>query len=327
MSSPTLEEFQIGWICALPIEAAAANQMLDEKFGILQEQDSADTNSYTLGRIGVHYVVIACLPGGQYGTTSATTVANNMTRTFSKSLRIGLMVGIGGGIPSANHDIRLGDVVISYPEGACGGVLQHDMGKVEKDGILRRTGSLNSPPRSLLTAVSNMRAAEFNDDPLFPSYIQQAIQRNKRTQQSYRRPDPQNDRLFQIEYEHVATAATCDGCPADWEETRDEREEGDPQPHYGIIASGNALMKNGAAREQLRKETGALCFEMEAAGLMLDFPCIVIRGICDYADSHKNKQWQGYAALVAASYAKDLLGYVPRGQVSQEKLATDVCSK
>jgi len=69
------EEFQVGWICALPIEAAAAIQMLDEKFGILQEQDCADTNSYTLGRIGKHYVVIACLPGGQYGTTSATTVA------------------------------------------------------------------------------------------------------------------------------------------------------------------------------------------------------------------------------------------------------------
>lgn len=86
-------------------------------------------------------------------------------------------------------------------------------------------------------------------------------------------------------------------------------------------------MKHGATREQLRKETGALCFEMEAAGLMLDFPCIVIRGICDYADSHKNNQWQGYAALAAASYAKELLGYVPRVQASQEKLAADICGK
>ncbi|KAL4957112.1 hypothetical protein BDW69DRAFT_180996 [Aspergillus filifer] len=65
---------------------------------------------------------------------------------------------------------------------------------------------------------------------------------------------------------------------------------------------------------------------MEAAGLMQDFPCIVIRGICDYSDSHKNKQWQGYAALAAASYAKELLSYVPRGQVSQEKLVTEICT-
>jgi nucleoside phosphorylase len=144
MASPALEEYQIGWICALPIEAAAAQEMLDECFGTLEEQDNADTNIYTLGRMGKHYIVIACL-GGHYGTTSATIVANNMMRTFSKSLRIGLMVGIGGGIPSVTNDIRLGDVVISYPTGTCGGVLQHDMGKIGEDGKLTRTGSMNSP--------------------------------------------------------------------------------------------------------------------------------------------------------------------------------------
>jgi nucleoside phosphorylase len=66
---------------------------------------------------------------------------------------------------------------------------------------------------------------------------------------------------------------------------------------------------------------------MEAAGLMQDFPYIVIRGVCDYADSHKNKQWQGYAALAAASYAKELLGYIPVAYVSQESLVVDACSK
>ncbi len=66
---------------------------------------------------------------------------------------------------------------------------------------------------------------------------------------------------------------------------------------------------------------------MEAAGLMPDFPCIVVRGVCDYADSHKNKQWQGYAALAAALYVKELLEYVPVGRISQEKLVVDVCSK
>jgi hypothetical protein len=63
---------------------------------------------------------------------------------------------------------------------------------------------------------------------------------------------------------------------------------------------------------------------MDPAGLMLEFPCIVVRGICDYSDSHKNKQWQGYAALVAAAYARELLGYVPRGQVSHEKLVAEI---
>ncbi|THC90335.1 hypothetical protein EYZ11_010214 [Aspergillus tanneri] len=137
--SPALDEYQIGWICALPIEAAAAQEMLDENFGTPEEQDNADTNIYTLGRIGKHFVVIACV-GGQYGTTSATTVANNMTRTFSKSLRVGLMVGVGAAIPTTINDIRLGDIVVSYPTGTCGGVVQYDMGKIGEGGKLHRTG-------------------------------------------------------------------------------------------------------------------------------------------------------------------------------------------
>ncbi|KAJ6041392.1 uncharacterized protein N7446_010721 [Penicillium canescens] len=326
MARPLRDAFQIGWICALPIEAAAAAEMLDEDFGILEEQDAADSNTYTLGKIGKHHVVIACLPGGQYGTTSATTVANNMLRTFSKSLRVGLMVGIGGGIPSAAHDIRLGDVVISYPQGTCGGVIQYDMGKIIADGEFERTGSLNSPPRALLTALGTMRAAALRDDPRYLEYVQSAIGRTTRTRKNFSRPTTQLDRLFQTKHDHPTSASSCDGCPAEWEQTRGEREDNDPQPHYGIIASGNKVIKHGRTREQLRLETGALCFEMEAAGLMLDFPCVVIRGICDYADSHKNKQWQGYAALVAAAHTKELLGYIPVGRVSQERLVVDICN-
>lgn len=327
MACPPRDAFQVGWICALPIEAASAVEVLDENFGTLEEQDAADSNTYTLGRIAKHHVVIACLSGGQYGTTSATTIATNMIRTFSRSLRIGLMVGIGSGIPSAAHDIRLGDVVISYPQGTCGGVIQYDMGKVVAGGEFRRTGSLNSPPRALLTAVSMMRAATLIEEPRFLEYLQSAIGKTARTQKIFGRPATKYDRLFQAKYDHPVDASSCDRCLAEWEEIRNEREDKNPQPHYGIIASGNSIIKHGEIREQLRTKTGALCFEMEAAGLMMDFPCIVIRGICDYADSHKNKQWQGYAALVAASYAKELLGYIRLSHISQESLVEDTCSK
>ncbi|KAE8354650.1 hypothetical protein BDV28DRAFT_146933 [Aspergillus coremiiformis] len=325
MSYPPREDFQIGWICALPVEEAAAKEMLDEKFEMFDEQDTTDPNVYTLGRIGKHHIVIACLPAGQYGNTAATTVANNMIRTFSKSLRIGLMVGIGGGIPSTKSDIRLGDIVISCPTGTCGGVLQYDMGKVGAGRKFTPTGSLNSPPRSLLTAVSSIRATQLTDEPHYPEYIRNAIGRNPRTQKTFGRPDQQSDRLFQIKHDHPAAADNCDGCLKEWEEARSEREDNEPQPHYGIIASGNSVIHHGWTREQLRIQTGALCFEMEAAGLMMDFPCIVIRGIYNYSDSHKNKQWQGYAALTAASFTKELLGYIPKGKVSQESLATDIC--
>jgi nucleoside phosphorylase len=323
---PSKNEFQIGWICALPIEAAAAIQMLDENFGILQEQERADTNTYTLGRIGRHHVVIACLPDGQYGTTSATTVVINMMRTFADSLRIGLMVGIGGGAPSAEHDIRLGDIVVSRPEGSHGGVIQHDMGKLGKDGKILRVGSLNSPPKSLLNALAQMRAAGLYEDPQYPLYLQKAIGKNTRTRENFSRPNVNLDRLFKIEHGHLESATSCDRCPVEWEEDRITREYGGPHTYYGTIASGNTLIKDGKTREAVRKETGALCFEMEAAGLMADFPCLVVRGICDYADSHKNKQWQGYAAIAAAAFTKELLGYVPKG-VSQESLVADICRK
>ncbi|UKZ50418.1 hypothetical protein TrVGV298_004680 [Trichoderma virens] len=243
MSLPAREKFQIGWICALPVDVAAAIEMLDANFGILDEQDSRDTNSYTLGRIGKHYVAIAGL--GQSGTTSATAVVINMMRTFSPSLRVGLMVGIASGIPSLVRDIRLGDIIVSYPEGTCGGVLQYDMGKIVEEGKLMRTGSLNAPPRSLITAVANMRAAALTDDPRFPEYMEKALQRNERTRQNFGRPDSSADRLFQMHYEHPETAPTCDGCLTDWEEHRNRREAADPHVHYGIVASGNAEMRHG----------------------------------------------------------------------------------
>lgn len=69
--------------------------------------------------------------------------------------------------------------------------------------------------------------------------------------------------------------------------------------------------------------SGVLCFEMEAAGFMNNFPCLVIRGICDYADSHKTKQWQPYAAATAASYAKELLSTIPAAEVVVTRIAQE----
>lgn len=121
------------------------------------------------------------------------------------------------------------------------------------------------------------------------------------------------DRLFKIKHAHLSNVMSCDGCPVEWEETCIACEDDDPHTYYGTIASGNTVIRYGETREAIRKETGVLCFEMEVVGLMADFLCLVICGICDYADSHKNKEWQGYAVLAAAAYVKELLSYVPKG--------------
>ena len=262
-------DYGIGWICALSIELAAAKLMLDEEHEDLDDQDGADTNIYTLGRIMEHNVAIACLPSGQYGTISAAVVAQNMMRTFPDSLRIGLMIGVGGGIPSPNHDARLGDIVVSHPSGTCGGVVQYDMGKIQSDGRLIRSGALNSPPATLLNAVSKMKAEALLDTLRFQSFLKSSIDKTASTKRTFGRPDPSTDRLFRAEIEHPPDQPSCSKCDRSAEIYREQRENDVmPQTNYGIIASGTTVMKDGKTRDRLQREINASCFEMGAAGLM-----------------------------------------------------------
>jgi len=96
---------------------------------------------------------------------------------------------------------------------------------------------------------------------------------------------------------------------------RPKRDSTLPVVHYGMIASGDKVIKDGTTRDKWREQFGMMCFEMEAAGLMKHFQCIVIRGICDYSDSHKNFKWQGYAALTPAAFAKEFLNIVPSEEI------------
>lgn len=84
----------MGWICALPIELTAAIAILDERY-----EGNDDTSQYTFGRIGMHNIVVVCLPAGHIGTNNAAAVAMQMKSTFP-SLHSTLMVGIGGGAPT-----------------------------------------------------------------------------------------------------------------------------------------------------------------------------------------------------------------------------------
>lgn len=148
-------DYTVGWICAIHPELAAAQEMLNEEHAHIPDHN--DTVRYTLGRIYSHNVVIACLPGGSIGTQSAATVAARMRSRFT-NIKFGLlMVGIGGGVPSIEQDIRLGDVVVSHPYQQHGGVVQHDFGKTMPQGHMR-TGWLNAPPPVLLSAIVEQRA-------------------------------------------------------------------------------------------------------------------------------------------------------------------------
>jgi nucleoside phosphorylase len=155
------DQYTVGWVTAFALEGAAAEAMLDVEHEEPQWQQENDHNNYTLGSIGEHNVVIVSLPE-TYGSTAAATAVTQMLSTF-KSIRIGLMVGIGGGIPSleSGHDIRLGDIVVSRPEGMFGGVKQYDFGKTTAGGLFQPQGVLNSPPRVLLNTVNKLKRKHY----------------------------------------------------------------------------------------------------------------------------------------------------------------------
>ena len=325
---PLMEEYQVGWVCALPKELTAARAMLDEEHEPFKSDNVRDNNSYVLGRVGEHNVVMACLPAGVYGTNAAATVANNMIRTFT-GLRFGLMVGIGGGIPNLEKevDIRLGDVVVSQPDKTHGGVVQYDLGKNLGKGKFERKGFLSPPPTLLLTALSILQSHHDLAGSQIPKFLAEMIKRRPNLVKSgYGYPGPDQDCLHCPYCESSTANRRCTRCQEGviWRESRDDQS---PVIHYGVIASGNELIKNAAERDWLGEELGAKCIEMEAAGLMNEFPCLVIRGICDYADAHKNDMWQKYAAAVAAAFAKELLSVVQPTEVAVTKRATDVMSE
>lgn len=327
MSDPNI--YTVGWICAITTEFVAARAFLDEEHESPQHIAQHDNNNYSLGRIGRHNLVIAVLPDGDYGTASAASVARDMVHSFP-NIRIGLMVGIGGGAPTEKHDIRLGDIVVSAPRFGHGGVFQYDFGKTIQCQGFQATRFLDQPPTVLRTAVSALKAQYEADGHQIQEAIQAALDRKPRLRRNYNQPSPDTDRLYRANVIHpVEAEATClTSCGSDTSmlmvrRARDELED-NPAIYHGLIASANQLMKDAVIRDKLAQEKDVLCFEMEAAGLMNHFPCLVIRGICDYSDTHKNKQWQGYAAMTAAAYAKDVLNRIAPTKVEAEMRLSDL---
>ncbi|EPS37481.1 hypothetical protein H072_8811 [Dactylellina haptotyla CBS 200.50] len=79
----------------------------------------------------------------------------------------------------------------------------------------------------------------------------------------------------------------------------------DLRVHYGLVASGNQVVKDADLRDSI----------------------FIIRGICDYADSNKNDDWHEYAAIVSAAFAKQLLEYLPSSSLENERAGKDVYNK
>jgi nucleoside phosphorylase len=291
--------------------------MLDQFHEKLPKTQTNDKNSYCLGSMSNHNIVVACLPS--MGTNSATACIIQMINTFT-SLKACAIVGIGGGVPP---DVRLGDVVISTSKGKTAAVVQSDIGKL-KDTLLESTSLMDNPSMLLLTASKTMSAMHESSPPKYREYLTQ-LETHPHLRPGYLKTDSFQDVLYMSSYAHVDDGKT-DGCHSCDKSKTVVREPRDNMIHYGPIASGNQVIKSAIWRDRINKQLGGdiLCFEMEAAGLMNNLPCIVIRGICDYADSHKNDAWQRHAAAVAAAVFKELLIYVELEELRLEPKIKDM---
>lgn len=325
-------DFRIAVICALAREADAVTLLFDEFWdddGDVFGRGRGDTNTYVTGRLGIHNVVLVTAPA--IGTTNAASTAICLRFSFP-GVKLALLIGVCGGIPKINGcNVFLGDVVISRT------LIQYDYGRqypghfAVKNTIDDSLSRANKDTRGLLASVETefgRRRLEAKAMDHLKDLQEAAIREQRRAEYHY--PGMIRDKLYSPSYCHVhqtacdtccggstpicevATKASCKdlGCNDAYLVKRERPDTGSshkPALYIGRLGSGNTVMKSGEDRDRVSAEHGIIAFEMEGAGAWDEVPCLVVKGICDYSDSHKNKAWQDYAAATAAAVGRALL--------------------
>lgn len=331
--SPRPPQIDIAILCALTLEADAVESLFDRQWTAGYNRSEGDTNTYTLGIIGRHGVVLVHMPG--MGTTYSATVATCCRSTFP-GISLALVVGICGGVPFSQDgaELFLGDVAISD------GLVRYDFARQYPDGCLIKNSvseSARKLPVEILGYLAKLKGLN-------------ARQRLRERANEYLTtlsnvlgvlaPGVDEDILFESTYSHKhhppsscnvcigdsgvltgmicgqARSASCKELKCDigrsvarkrQREAAGNRGNQYPAVHFGKFGSGDKVMKSGQDRDRIARSEGIIAFEMEGAGAWDILPCVIIKGICDYSDSHKDKRWQLYAASTAAAYAKAFL--------------------
>jgi nucleoside phosphorylase len=329
--SPPRRDFEIVIICALPLEASVVGALFDKRYDMKTcGKAVGDPNSYSTGAIGHHNVVLVHMPN--MGKVAAATAAASIRASF-QTIQLALVVGICGGAPfgtQLSEDLLLGDVVISE------GLIQYDLGRqFPNNRFTRKDTALDNLPRpgykirAALAKIQTSQGRSWLQDKT--SEYLGILRRELKDVVTY--PGATEDKLFESIYRHkhhepseCAICANDDGrdnvCDAaagmscqllKCDERKLVSRVRLSRPfnsivHFGLIASGDTVMKSGEDRDDIAARDGVIAFEMEGAGVWENFPAsLVIKGVCDYADSHKSKRWQGYAAATAAAVMKGFL--------------------
>jgi hypothetical protein len=312
-------DYHVAWICAVAdIELLPVRLMLDEKHPTPPYDTSYDDNTYICGTIYDHAVVIATCPQGETGNLNAGRLTGSLFKTFS-NIRMAVLVGIRGGIPSlvvsenSLENIHLGDVVVRWPSDGKPACVYHNQGRARVDGQFEVVGRMQNPDWRLTIALSVLAVENMLDETSFNNQFR--ILQQSKTKKKFAHPGLKHDNLFEAGYRHAgdygSMCTACDQCKLVQRPKRTEEDQHTFIFHQGRIATGNAVIQDGELRDRISEQCGgALCVEMEAAGVNVNRQCLVIRGISDYADSHKNDLWRSYAAGRAAAFARELLSKV-----------------
>jgi nucleoside phosphorylase len=302
MRPTTCGEFEVAILCALPHEADAVKALCDETYdddhNRAYSKPVGDVNVYSNCRIGEHNVVLCYMPG--MGKGSAAGVASNLRMSYP-GIQLALVVGICGAVPFSTDgsEIILGDVIISDS------VIEYDFGRQYPDGFQRKhdaNTTLGRPNREIRAVLSSLKTNDLRNK--FHDRIYYHLQTLQTQKFSWGYPGTERDILYEDTYDNAN----------DTQETgniiyrnRLHEDTVNPVVHIGTIACADTVMKSGKHRDKLAEVEGVIGFEMEGAGVWDNLPCVIIKGVCDYADSNKNKSWQNYAAATGAAGAKAFL--------------------
>lgn len=317
-------DYHVAWICAVAnLELLPARLMLDEEWPAPPYDTHYDENTYICGRINGHAVVVATCPQGETGNVNAGRLTGSLFKTFP-NIRMAVLVGIGGGIPRLDdseqdplNDIHLGDVVVGWPGDGKPACVYHDRGRSKPGGEFEIVGTMQDPDWRLINALGILAS----DHKLRRTKFHEQLARLQDFGE-FAHPGQQHDRLFKAMYlhkgDHRSKCVACDNSQLVQRPQRTQEHTRELVFHQGRIATGNSVIRDGNLRDKIGARCdGALCVEMEAAGVDVNRRCLVVRGISDYADSHKSDVWQSRAAGNAAAFTRELLLRVQPSMINE----------
>jgi nucleoside phosphorylase len=317
-------DYHVAWICPVPdLELLPALLMLDDEYDTPPYDTHYDENAYQCGSINGHAVVVASCSQGATGNVNAGRLTGPLFKTFP-NIRMVVLVGIGGGIPRAEasedslDDVHLGDVVVGWPGDGKPACIYHERGRSKVDGQFELVGTMQDPDWRLTNALGFLATDYERGKTIFKDQLSRLKRSTKKKR--FAHPGLEHDKLFEADYRHVGSyGSRCMTCDSGKLVQRPQRSEEELQTlvfHQGRIATGSAVIQDAELRDKIRERCdGALCVEMEAAGVDVNRRCLVVRGISDYADSHKSDMWRGHAAGNAAAFTRELLCRIPPATV------------